>query len=649
MAAMGEMLPTLSPLTSQPQSYDVTADMDSFLNLEPTMYPSPSVSPANSDSRTASKHGFVQHQQQQPQQQPQQQQQQSPQQPQYTAPSHQYTHYTQQTGLPPGGLANTIALNNYGFDPMGMVHPVDGVYGRMGQPMNSLSTLPLKDSTEMDLDENLADSDAYIVPSQANKTQFVDPSALGAQEMPLSAAANQTRRVYPGIHQQQAARAKAALQQRQEMLQRQQQQQQQQQQHQHQHHQQQQQQHHQQQQPSQQRQTPEAHQNRPQSKFNRNMDPRVQEKISHIFQQMRQNSVSSQEETEQTSSLPQPTKYKKDEQDMDEDERLLASEEGKKLSSKERRQLRNKVSARAFRSRRKEYIGQLEGEVAAKTNEANELRQKNNALALENARLTDFTRMLLSSSHFAPLLNEMSKNGLPPNLGSQSQPQVQTHTTPAPQLPSQPTVTKEEGIEQSHQEVSVPNLQTGLPVVPEQGFDFASIDLNDQGWNSGIDFNFTNPSVFVVVDVPTGPSLDMEAITGKSSNSVGPVIPDETKEVIPSIDTVSFGIHNLEAPKKEASIPVSAADLDIDENDPCFALYLDQPCTPPTSGQNSDKMFTGIKLDDISSKIELVVEASSSTSTSDEISPAAKRDFERLCANMEASFHYIFQVTSNFD
>jgi hypothetical protein len=44
---------------------------------------------------------------------------------------------------------------------------------------------------------------------------------------------------------------------------------------------------------------------------------------------------------------------RKEEEDMDEDERLLASEEGKKLSSKERRQLRNKVSARAFRSRRK--------------------------------------------------------------------------------------------------------------------------------------------------------------------------------------------------------------------------------------------------------------------------------------------------------
>ena len=51
--------------------------------------------------------------------------------------------------------------------------------------------------------------------------------------------------------------------------------------------------------------------------------------------------------------LPHIAKLKKEEDEMDEDERLLASEEGKKLTSKERRQLRNKVSARAFRSRRK--------------------------------------------------------------------------------------------------------------------------------------------------------------------------------------------------------------------------------------------------------------------------------------------------------
>jgi len=38
---------------------------------------------------------------------------------------------------------------------------------------------------------------------------------------------------------------------------------------------------------------------------------------------------------------------------MDDDEKLLNSEEGKLLDSKKRRQLRNKVSARHFRSRRK--------------------------------------------------------------------------------------------------------------------------------------------------------------------------------------------------------------------------------------------------------------------------------------------------------
>ena len=40
-------------------------------------------------------------------------------------------------------------------------------------------------------------------------------------------------------------------------------------------------------------------------------------------------------------------------QGEDEDEKILASEEGKKLNPRERRQLRNKVSARNFRVRRK--------------------------------------------------------------------------------------------------------------------------------------------------------------------------------------------------------------------------------------------------------------------------------------------------------
>lgn len=77
--------------------------------------------------------------------------------------------------------------------------------------------------------------------------------------------------------------------------------------------------------------------------------------ITRVVAQIRadsQNASTSMQDNNQ-GLLPHIIRAKKDEEDMDEDERLLASEEGKKLSSKERRQLRNKVSARAFRSRRK--------------------------------------------------------------------------------------------------------------------------------------------------------------------------------------------------------------------------------------------------------------------------------------------------------
>lgn len=53
-----------------------------------------------------------------------------------------------------------------------------------------------------------------------------------------------------------------------------------------------------------------------------------------------------------------------DDEDIDDDDLWRPSpEEYKKLSSKEKRQLRNKLSARAFRTRRKDYIGTLEAHI----------------------------------------------------------------------------------------------------------------------------------------------------------------------------------------------------------------------------------------------------------------------------------------------
>jgi hypothetical protein len=53
-----------------------------------------------------------------------------------------------------------------------------------------------------------------------------------------------------------------------------------------------------------------------------------------------------------------------EDEDIDDDDSWRPSpEEYKKLSSKEKRQLRNKLSARAFRTRRKDYIGTLEAHI----------------------------------------------------------------------------------------------------------------------------------------------------------------------------------------------------------------------------------------------------------------------------------------------
>ncbi|KAF9977358.1 hypothetical protein BGZ73_006227 [Actinomortierella ambigua] len=59
----------------------------------------------------------------------------------------------------------------------------------------------------------------------------------------------------------------------------------------------------------------------------------------------------------------------------------------KKMTSKERRQLRNKISARNFRVRRKEYISTLEGQVQQHKTEARHLREAVTLVQDENLRL----------------------------------------------------------------------------------------------------------------------------------------------------------------------------------------------------------------------------------------------------------------------
>lgn len=247
-------------------------------------------------------------------------------------PSHEYERFKQQTGLPSGsivGLSNGYSsgfpmFSSSGLEDMAMMGGdsiMDAAWG---------TGLPMDSSINMGLDY----PQSSFLFNDASQDDFVDPSAITQEEPP-------NVRVWPGMHQQQAALAKA---QQQAQQQRQQQQQ-------------------QQQQLAQQKQAMHAQQHtrmQSTSQASRKLssplsDARTEETIARVVAQIRadsQNASSSMHDNSQ-GLLPHIIRAKKDEDDMDEDERLLASEEGKKLSSKERRQLRNKVSARAFRSRRK--------------------------------------------------------------------------------------------------------------------------------------------------------------------------------------------------------------------------------------------------------------------------------------------------------
>jgi bZIP-type transcription factor MBZ1 len=229
-----------------------------------------------------------------------------------TGPSHQYELYKQQTGIVPGALASTLAVSqpqlNYGsvnLDYLGL-SPSDDLF--------DFNTSPSQGTVDMEMDFDSPNDNMYF--------DTVSPNALTGQtspNLPSPATVPSQTRLYPGMHSQ-AALAKAQAQQRQQ-----------------QHIIQQQRQH--------------AAAQKPRAKSTQATDPIVEQKITQLLNSMR--AKPAQAADDQSAPLLNVPRLRKDEDDMDEDERLLASEEGKKLSSKERRQLRNKVSARAFRSRRK--------------------------------------------------------------------------------------------------------------------------------------------------------------------------------------------------------------------------------------------------------------------------------------------------------
>ncbi|CAO1628410.1 unnamed protein product [Parajaminaea phylloscopi] len=99
------------------------------------------------------------------------------------------------------------------------------------------------------------------------------------------------------------------------------------------------------------------------------------------------------------------------------------AEEYRALSSKEKRQLRNKISARNFRERRKEYITHLEGEISDRDALIDSLRLELSKVSLQNKKLEDEVKTLqarsLSQTDVQKILEALQNVTVPPlNFGA---------------------------------------------------------------------------------------------------------------------------------------------------------------------------------------------------------------------------------------
>jgi hypothetical protein len=240
------------------------------------------------------------------------------------------------------------------------------------------------------------------------------------------------------------------------------------------------------------------------------------------------------------------------------------------------------------------------------------LRLQNHALAEENSRLTDLTRILLSSPHLSDVLNDLSTNGLPAQLQAVAQ---------IPQPQHQPMVS------QAPIPTSVAGPPVNMTMVPDN-----RMDVYGGGWNSGIDMNY-NPSVFAVFEVPE-PAIEVEALSGKSSSFETPLESSESSKVeVPQLDRPP-----VTTPTAVDTCQTTEATEELDETDPCFALFLDDVpfrSAPPAA------LFERLECEK-HSQYTLVVDQDSV-----DVSESSIRDFKRLCSSMDAAFERVCRVTDH--
>jgi hypothetical protein len=235
----------------------------------------------------------------------------------------------------------------------------------------------------------------------------------------------------------------------------------------------------------------------------------------------------------------------------------------------------------------------------------------------ENTRLSDLTRMLLSSPSFSGFLDTLASN---PAAAQTAQAVQQPQQVEQPQRQVRKDINPYAAQQQMQQHV-------GMTMIPEQTMDFSMLDLNNDA------FNF-QPQVFSVLSLPEA-VIDTEVLSGKGS-SFSTLASDDEKVELPTIERMPV----TEAPKVELPVIVD----DEFDADPSLALYASAPTAAAPKASSPALDIDLSFLNNLSlkpSNFELIVMTPVDESTSD----AAMNRVERLGADLEACLDRLSSLT----
>ena len=149
---------------------------------------------------------------------------------------------------------------------------------------------------------------------------------------------------------------------------------------------------------------------------------------------------------------------------------------------------------------------------------------------------------------------------------------------------------------------------------------------------------FNNTQVFAVTEVPQGPAIDTEILSGKSSNFVPSCSSSEdSKDQVPVVERAP-AVEKTE----ETTVALPDDSVAFDESDPAFALFADSPTPKESVVEPFEDMFGGVAPEKVFSRLELVLDDESVANDT-----LAMERFERMLSSMENSFQRIGNITSH--